>query len=278
MNDLTPIEQKSVDFNGTELIAVKCSDRNIYAGVRWICEGIGLTEGQRKNEMQKIQADPVLLRGGRKIILPTNGGQQEILCIDINFLPLWLAKINAGIIGNTQVQELVIEYQLKAKDVLAEAFITSKSNLPTELLNDPIIAMRYKQIEMEQRLTQVEVGTDDIKVQAATAQEQAKLAHKRINELDAVDPNGTSRQQLIKAINRYSEKNGLLYAEGWRKFREAYNIAYHTNIKTLINNHIKKNGKKNMTVPEYLEAVGKIKDGLRVANKMLHPASEYVVM
>jgi phage antirepressor YoqD-like protein len=68
---------------------------------------------------------------------PTNGGVQEVLGIEIDFLPLWLAKIpitpkmkiesnnlkeQHGTEYVTTLDKLV-EYQLKAKDVLAKAFL-----------------------------------------------------------------------------------------------------------------------------------------------------------
>lgn len=275
MNELIVIEQKSVDFNGAELMAVKCNDGKIYAGVKWFCNGLGFNENQQRGQRIKLGEDAVLSKGVRKISLPTKGGNQAVLCIELDFLPLWLAKINVNIIEDPFVQERLIDFQLRAKDVLAEAFVAPRADIPAEIMKDPIMAMRYEQIKMEQRLSSIEAEQDDIRVQTATAQEQAELAHERINALDTIDPNGTPRQQLIKLVNRYSEKNGLMYPEGWRKFREAYNIAGHTNVKMLANNYARKYGIRKMTIPEYLEVVGKIQDGLRVADKMLHPANEY---
>lgn len=48
------------------------------------------------------------------------------MCIELDFLPIWLAKINASIIKDDDVKEKVIKYQLKAKDVLKEAFIENR--------------------------------------------------------------------------------------------------------------------------------------------------------
>lgn len=68
---------KSVDFFGDEII---CAEDNltskIYVGVKWICEGIGLTEDQTKNERKKIGKDLVLSKGGSNLTLPTIGGIQ----------------------------------------------------------------------------------------------------------------------------------------------------------------------------------------------------------
>ena len=104
-------------------MAVKCSDGKVYAGVKWVCTGIGLSEGQFQNQTRKINDDIVVSRGIAKIQLPTKSGDQEVECIELNFLPLWLAKINAKIIKDPVVQKNVVEYQIKAKDVLANAFI-----------------------------------------------------------------------------------------------------------------------------------------------------------
>lgn len=126
-NEIQVVEQKLVDFNGAELLGIKATDGKVYVGVRWVCEGIGLSEGQVKAERKKIKEDVVLKNGGsRNFVLPTNGGNQEVLMLELDFLPLWLAKI--AITPNMQtnqpeIAEKLIEYQLKAKDVLAAAFI-----------------------------------------------------------------------------------------------------------------------------------------------------------
>ena len=126
---------KEVSFNGDSLLAVKNNyDSKIYVGVSYICNGIGLSEGQMKNERKKIQEDLVVSKGGRNLILPTNGGNQEVLGIELDFLPLWLAKISITpkmIKDNPDVVSKLVDYQLKAKDVLAKAFIYGEYNLPT---------------------------------------------------------------------------------------------------------------------------------------------------
>ena len=55
--------------------------------------------------------------------LPTQGGEQEVLCLNIDFVPLWLAKISITPSmkeNNPRLVDKLIVYQLKAKDVLAE--------------------------------------------------------------------------------------------------------------------------------------------------------------
>jgi phage antirepressor YoqD-like protein len=134
---------KEIDFNGNILIATQDESTGIiYVGVRWICAGIGLSEGQVKNERQRIKRDLVLKRGGRNLILPTQSGEQEVLCIELDYLPMWLAKISITpkmMIETPELTNKLIKYQLQAKDVLARAFIHTDNvtldnfHIPTSL-------------------------------------------------------------------------------------------------------------------------------------------------
>lgn len=121
---------KEVDFCGDTIICAQDnSTGKIYVGVTWVCEGIGLSEGQTKNEKAKIKKDLVLLQGGRNLILPTNGGDQDVSCLELDFLPIWLAKISITRKMQEETPKLVeklMSYQLRAKKVLSEAFIKPK--------------------------------------------------------------------------------------------------------------------------------------------------------
>lgn len=124
--NLSIIEQKLVNFNGAEIMSVKTNDGKVRVGVSWVCEGVGLTQDQAKNERRKIQGDIVLQKGGLNLTLPTKGGLQNVLTIELDFLPLWLAKISITPTmqkDSPDVTEKLVQYQLKAKDVLAKAFI-----------------------------------------------------------------------------------------------------------------------------------------------------------
>ena len=124
MNEL---EVRKVPFMGTELMAARDNDGQIWAGVRWMCDGIGLTKGQMQNERNRIREDKVLSKGERNLVLPTNGGQQD-------YVPLWLAKIAITPRMERETPELAArleQYQLKAKDVLAAAFLPQSKQQST---------------------------------------------------------------------------------------------------------------------------------------------------
>ena len=63
------------------------------------------------------------------MVLPSKGGNQSTLCLKLDFVPLWLAKINITPAMQAETPELAERleaYQLKAKDVLAAAFLPKK--------------------------------------------------------------------------------------------------------------------------------------------------------
>ncbi len=130
MNEL---EVRKVPFMGTELMAARDNDGQIWAGVRWMCDGIGFSEGQRKRQIANIQEDTVLSKGGSNLILPTKGGTQRTLCLKLDYVPLWLAKIAITPRMERETPELAArleQYQLKAKDVLAAAFLPQSKQQP----------------------------------------------------------------------------------------------------------------------------------------------------
>ena len=163
MNEL---EVKKVPFMGTELMAARDNDGQIWAGVRWMCNGLGLSRGQRDRQSLNIQADSVLSKGAANLRLPTNGGNQEVLCLKLDYVPLWLAKIAITPKMERETPELAAtleQYQLKAKDVLAAAFLpqTKKPTAPPPTkqraltVDDYIVAARLVSDCRNERLSYV---------------------------------------------------------------------------------------------------------------------------
>jgi len=128
---------KEVDFNGANILVAQDINGKSYVGVNWVCNGIGLTKGQMQNERIRIQEDIVLSKGKRNLVLPTNGGNQEFLCIELEFLPLWLAKISITpkMKSENKIVDNLVDYQLKAKDVLAKAFLPDIESFIQDYLN-----------------------------------------------------------------------------------------------------------------------------------------------
>lgn len=111
-------------------MAAQDKEGNIWAGVKWFCEGLGLSEGQTKSERKKIQEDMVLSEGTKFHPLGNSNAGKDVLCLNIDFIPLWLAKISITPSmkeNNPELVDKLVKYQLKAKDILAEAFLVKKA-------------------------------------------------------------------------------------------------------------------------------------------------------
>ena len=122
----TALAVKNVDFYGDNLLAAQDKEGKIWAGVSYICNGIGLSVGQATNERRRITHDIVLNKGYANLHIPTDSGYQDVSSINIDYVPLWLAKISITPKmkkDSPKVVEKLINYQLKAKDVLAKAFL-----------------------------------------------------------------------------------------------------------------------------------------------------------
>ena len=181
------LEVKSVPFMGTELMAAKDENGTIWAGVRWMCDGMGMSEGQRKRQIANIRSDHLLSKGGSNLILNgTRYGKREVLCLKLDFVPMWLAKINitpAMRVETPELAERLEVYQLEAAKVLAAAFLKpykteSYATQFTSSASDPIVSL-------------IDTYTRDLKVAVATEVQKIR------NERDrALEENASLKEQL----------------------------------------------------------------------------------
>ncbi len=122
---------KDVDFFGDTLKAARDEKGIVWAGVRWLCAGMGLTRGQSNGEVVKIQEDLILSKGCMKFRAGVFDLNNETLALQLDYVPLWLAKISITPNmkeTNPALVEKLVNYQLKAKDVLAAAFLPDNSH------------------------------------------------------------------------------------------------------------------------------------------------------
>ena len=156
MNDLMI---KEINFQGDLLRATKYQDK-IYVGVSYVCNGIGLSDGQKHRQIQNIQEDYVLKQGctkfGRGVFDPYN----ETIAIELDFLPLWLAKISITprmIKENPALTNKLAEYQLKAKDVLSRAFLLRDKYFIPQTFSEALALASNLQQQLEEQKPKVEM-------------------------------------------------------------------------------------------------------------------------
>ena len=80
---------KDVRFNGTTLRAAQDAENIIWVGVRWVCEGMGLSENRTDYERKRIQNDLVLSKGVKFYSLGNDRAKSDVLCLKLDFLPLF---------------------------------------------------------------------------------------------------------------------------------------------------------------------------------------------
>lgn len=123
MNDMIV---KSVDLFGDSVMAAKDKDGNIWAGVSYFCNALGMSKGQKDRQVKNVQKDRALKRGCVKFDAGVFDANNESIALKIDFVPLWLAKITITDEMEKDHPELadkLLQYQLKAKDILAAAFL-----------------------------------------------------------------------------------------------------------------------------------------------------------
>ena len=146
---------KDVEFHGDMLRAAQDPDGKVWVGVRWVCQGIGFGEDKIDNERKKIQKDIVLSKGVKFYSLGEDRAKSNVLCINLDYVPLWLAKIAITPTMQRENPVLVnklIDYQLKAKDVLAAAFLGDKTTteeiVPVYKPQGNMIQLQFPDIQM----------------------------------------------------------------------------------------------------------------------------------
>ena len=244
---MTGLAVKDVQFNGSTLRAAQDAENIIWVGVAWVCQGLGLTEGQMKNERKKIQTDEVLSQGTKFHPLGSGNSDSEVLCLKLDFLPLWLAKIHVTPKmrrDNPQLADRLVTYQIKAKDVLAEAFL-KKNDLSSQMeyskqiedLQSTIEKMRQENQKMYKDMSSLAniildwkesfENNNSIKLalsEVATTSSLKSWKETMYKKMDHICENTTQfgkRNDVMKWIYRYmNRKYGVVWEQEEREYKE----------------------------------------------------------
>ena len=133
MNDLVV---KSVDLFGDSVMAARDKEVTIWAGINFFCRGLGMSKRQRDFQVEKVKADKVLSRGCTLLRAGVFDPANEAYALRLDFVPIWLAKITITDKmqkENPGLAEKLLNYQLKAKDILADAFLPNQQTEPANV-------------------------------------------------------------------------------------------------------------------------------------------------
>src|SRR6266540_5380429 len=124
MTALTPIEVRTVEFYGDEIIGalVRTGDEaQVYVPIRPLCDYLGLAWS---GQFERIKRDEVLseaIKGVRVTRTPQAGGTQEMICLPLELLPGWLFGVNAARV-KAELREKIIRYRRECYRRLWDVF------------------------------------------------------------------------------------------------------------------------------------------------------------
>jgi|GEM_PF-3965072 len=230
----TALQVKEVKFCGNKLMGARDINGIIWVGVRRICNDLGLSRGRINAQVDNIKSDTVLNRGCTKFRAGVFDPNNEALALQLDYLPLWLAKISitpAMKENNPALVEQLVEYQLKAKDVLARAFVTEyKERTVDDFIrnqmefNEKQLEFNRNQLDFQKNQTEFNkmildgfnnlqnaVGSS-IATLATNQNELISVVKQAVSAVENVAINSQNNQQNVISMNQY--KNN--YSE-WRK-------------------------------------------------------------
>ena len=148
---------KPVDVLGDTIMAAKDNEGNIFAGVSYFCNALGMSRGQKNRQVANVQKDETLKRGYIKLGAGVLDEGNEAVALRIDFIPIWLAKISITKRMEQDHPELadkLLEYQLKAKDILAAAFLPQQTARPLSV-QEQIRLIAQGNVDLEQKIDSV---------------------------------------------------------------------------------------------------------------------------
>lgn len=120
--------EKKINFYNDEILTFfEAETKKIYVSIKHICNNLGMNKSQRDHQLHKVRNDGTLKGACKFNPLRTSGGIQHFLMIELDYLPLWLAKINPVRFDAKLKNKLKI-YQLQCKDILSEAFFGKRES------------------------------------------------------------------------------------------------------------------------------------------------------
>lgn len=169
--------------------------------------------------------------------------------------------------------DMVANKMTGEKGVLFTAAYVTKFEEMEKQLNQPIepVCLEDLIISQTKLISMQAQSVKELKTEVQELKQNQEVINHRINNLDAVNIDGTPRQRLEKIIKRYAWENGIQYKTAWRDFDVAYNLAYHANLTALRENYSQRQRLREViSRPAYLESEGKVEDGIRIADKLLN--------
>lgn len=218
---------KNVDLFGDTIIAAQDKDGNIWAGISYFCKALGMTDTQRNTQTEKVRKDKTLSKATRKFPGGILGTVNESYALKLDFIPLWLAKITVTKKmeqSHPELADKLLEYQLKAKDILAAAFLP-QTNMP-QTTDGKIALLAQGHVELKAEIDSVKADLEkfkeDMPILGVEEGKITKAVKKRGIEILGGKEGNAYRDRSLR---------GKLYSDMHRELRRQFDVTTYKAIK-----------------------------------------------
>lgn len=106
-------------FFGSEILVINLNNKP-YVPMKQVVENIGLVWHA---QFERLQRNEVLSQGIRVIRIPSNGGEQDAVCLPLHYLNGWLFGIKISKV-KPELKEKLLRYQKDCYEVLWDYWTT----------------------------------------------------------------------------------------------------------------------------------------------------------
>lgn len=239
-NQLTPIEQKEIEFYGDELTAVRANDGHIYVAIKHMSESLGLTVAP---QTRRIKRDEILVEGYKGItVLVTPGGHQIMGMLRVELIPIWLTGIRVASVKE-ELRDKLKSYKKEAAAVLWEAFQEGRLTTDpvfSELLQqtdseavqayklfEGLLKLARNQIILEARIDSHDQTLEDYGRRLETIEADMGQADRHITESQATEISQAIRT-IALVLSKASGQNE--YGRCWGEFYRKFGVSKYRNL------------------------------------------------
>ncbi len=269
IRDVVVIDQRVVrlDEEGNEVVAVRLSTGAIYVPIRPLCATLGL---EASGQIQRIRRREALAEMLRTIPIPTAGGTQDLACIHVEAVPLWLSGVDTARVKE-ELRAKLVDFQRWARSRIAEAFLAEAGigpllgpapmTTPTATEGSPLdqieaFGLALTAFARQQRAFEMRYTTDQEVVQGTLAhldREVTRLDTRLDRAADAfatllrevnirldgsdviTDAQASDIKALIQAIAKdrtpSGDKSGMQYRTLWSELYRRFRVPSYARIK-----------------------------------------------
>ena len=120
----TPQDVRHVPFHEAELVAARLSDGQVYVTVKSLTDSFGVSQATLHNRLRRKRN--YFAQYICKIWIPTSGGNQLQVCLNITAVPLFISGTGLDSIKDAEARARMEAYLDECMDVLAEHFGVSE--------------------------------------------------------------------------------------------------------------------------------------------------------